>query len=167
MARRCISNAERSAIVLAWGKRCAYCDKKDGPFEVEHIIPKSRGGSCLLENLCLSCIICNRKKKDTLLPKMYEGILLGRAKRKAKRICEIVSNHRIITYESAQEAVFGSSYVKKYLVIKERSILGNTHEVTQDDLRRYEVRIQRELSLRNLNRDGTPIQDAGVMPNDE
>jgi 5-methylcytosine-specific restriction endonuclease McrA len=48
---------------------CAYCGCPLGwghesvqPPEVEHRIPKSRGGSNLLENLCLSCGPCNSKK---------------------------------------------------------------------------------------------------------
>ena len=154
MTRRNISQVERSAILDAWGRKCAYCDKNGAAFEVEHIIPKSKGGSCLLENLCISCVSCNRKKKDTLLPKMYEGILLGMAQRKAKRVRELVAKRIGVSFETPEQAVFGLNYVRKYLTYTktDRSIRGNTHKVTQEELRRYEIRIQRELSLRELEK---------------
>ncbi len=31
-------------------------------FEVDHIIPRSKGGNTSLDNLCLSCPTCNRHK---------------------------------------------------------------------------------------------------------
>ena len=153
MTRRNISQAERSAILDVWGRKCAYCERKGLSFEVEHIIPKSKGGSCLLENLCISCVLCNRKKKDTLLPKMFEGILLGMAQRKAKKVRKLIAKRRgVISFKTPALAVFGLDYVSKYLTLPARSVRGNTHKVTQDDLRRYEVRIQRVLSLRELEK---------------
>ena len=35
-------------------------------FEVEHIIPRSAGGTTEADNLCLSCPICNRRKAARL-----------------------------------------------------------------------------------------------------
>ena len=42
--------------------KCAYCGKKDVPLEIEHIVPRSRGGSNKVSNLTLSCHECNQKK---------------------------------------------------------------------------------------------------------
>lgn len=42
--------------------QCVYCEKKNVPFEKEHVIPKSRGGSNRISNLVLSCRECNQKK---------------------------------------------------------------------------------------------------------
>jgi hypothetical protein len=36
------------------------------PFEVEHVIPASRGGSDDEGNLCLACRACNLRKSDRL-----------------------------------------------------------------------------------------------------
>jgi len=47
-----------------WGRTCAYCGRKDVPLEVEHIIPKSRGGTNRVSNLTISCRACNVKKGD-------------------------------------------------------------------------------------------------------
>jgi len=48
--------------------RCEYCRAPEGvfnfPFEVEHILPKSPGGTDRFENLALSCHACNRFKAD-------------------------------------------------------------------------------------------------------
>lgn len=44
------------------GHKCAYCGATDVPLEVEHIIPKSRGGSNRAANLTIACVNCNREK---------------------------------------------------------------------------------------------------------
>lgn len=44
--------------------KCVYCGKEDIPLEVEHIIPKSRGGSNRVSNLTISCRDCNLKKDN-------------------------------------------------------------------------------------------------------
>jgi hypothetical protein len=48
---------------------CAYCGKKspEVELELEHIIPKSKGGSDNIDNLNVSCRECNRGKRDNLI----------------------------------------------------------------------------------------------------
>jgi 5-methylcytosine-specific restriction endonuclease McrA len=41
---------------------CAYCHTDQGPFELDHIRPRSRGGSNRVSNLALSCHACNGAK---------------------------------------------------------------------------------------------------------
>jgi 5-methylcytosine-specific restriction endonuclease McrA len=47
---------------------CAYCHTFEPlsvvPFEMEHIIPLSVGGSTDFDNLCLACPVCNRHKSN-------------------------------------------------------------------------------------------------------
>lgn len=90
--RRNIPNCERSAILKAWKNKCAYCKGVEGPFAIDHIIPFVDGGTCDIENLCLSCVKCNSMKSDTRLPKMYEGLLLSVAKRKAKKVRKLIED---------------------------------------------------------------------------
>ena len=90
--RRGITQPQRSAIVAAWGHKCAYCKEASGPFEVDHIVPFADGGTCDLENLCLACVKCNGAKSDTRLPKLYEGLLIAIAVRKAERIRKAIRN---------------------------------------------------------------------------
>lgn len=54
--------AVREYLLEKYHRKCAYCKKKNIPLEVEHIIPKSRGGSDRISNLTLSCHTCNQKK---------------------------------------------------------------------------------------------------------
>ena len=43
-------------------RKCAYCAKNDVRLEVEHIVPKAKGGSSRPDNLTMACRSCNRKK---------------------------------------------------------------------------------------------------------
>jgi len=52
----------REYLLQKFGRKCAYCGKKDVPLEIEHIIPKSRGGSDRVSNLTISCHECNQAK---------------------------------------------------------------------------------------------------------
>ena len=52
----------REYLLEKWGRKCAYCGAENVPLEVEHIIPKARGGSNRVSNLTLACRKCNKKK---------------------------------------------------------------------------------------------------------
>lgn len=49
-------------LLEKWGRTCAYCDATKVALEVEHIHPKSRGGSDRVSNLTLACRPCNQAK---------------------------------------------------------------------------------------------------------
>jgi 5-methylcytosine-specific restriction endonuclease McrA len=52
----------REYLLEKFNRKCAYCGKKDTPLEVEHIVPKSRGGSDRISNLTIACHECNQTK---------------------------------------------------------------------------------------------------------
>ncbi|SDY49691.1 HNH endonuclease, partial [Allochromatium warmingii] len=52
----------REYLLEKWGRTCAYCGAKGVPLEVEHIHPRSKGGSDRVSNLTLACTKCNQKK---------------------------------------------------------------------------------------------------------
>lgn len=54
-------------------KFCAYCGGP-GPFEWDHIIPKSRGGLNSEINLITACKPCNRLKRDSLPSECFEEL---------------------------------------------------------------------------------------------
>jgi 5-methylcytosine-specific restriction endonuclease McrA len=56
----------REYLLEKWQRKCAYCEEKDTPLEIEHIIPKSRGGSDRVSNLTLACHDCNQKKGNQI-----------------------------------------------------------------------------------------------------
>jgi 5-methylcytosine-specific restriction endonuclease McrA len=52
----------REYLLEKWGRKCAYCSETDIPLQIEHIIPRSRGGSDRVSNLTLACEGCNQRK---------------------------------------------------------------------------------------------------------
>ncbi|MBU2598517.1 MAG: HNH endonuclease [Actinobacteria bacterium] len=53
---------QKEYLLEKWYRKCAYCGKTNVPLEVEHIVPKSRGGSDRISNLTIACNKCNQKK---------------------------------------------------------------------------------------------------------
>lgn len=60
----------REYLLEKWGRKCAYCGIDNLPLEVEHMVPKSRGGSNRISNLTLACRPCN-EEKDRLTTEEY------------------------------------------------------------------------------------------------
>jgi hypothetical protein len=52
----------REYLLEKWNRQCAYCGKKDIPLQIEHIQPRTNGGTNRMSNLTLSCEECNIKK---------------------------------------------------------------------------------------------------------
>ncbi len=52
----------REYLLEKWERRCAYCGKTNVPLEIEHIVPRARGGSHRISNLALACKPCNQAK---------------------------------------------------------------------------------------------------------
>ena len=69
---------------LDQGGTCYYCDDPlwDKRQNVEHIIPKSKGGGNEKTNLVLACSDCNKKKYTTLLSMRVQKTLKQKNKRK-------------------------------------------------------------------------------------
>jgi 5-methylcytosine-specific restriction endonuclease McrA len=63
----------REYLLEKWGRECAYCGAKDVPLEIEHIHPKSKGGSNSITNLTLSCHKCNTKKGTQNIKDFLKG----------------------------------------------------------------------------------------------
>ncbi len=68
MSKRTISTALRDAVIATAKNRCEYCQTQKTligqPLEIDHIVPKARGGSSEITNLCLACPRCNRYKSS-------------------------------------------------------------------------------------------------------
>jgi 5-methylcytosine-specific restriction endonuclease McrA len=52
----------REYLLEKWDRKCAYCDAENVPLNIDHIVPRSRGGSHRVSNLTLACIPCNQAK---------------------------------------------------------------------------------------------------------
>ena len=54
----------REYLLEKFHRKCVYCGKTNVPMEIEHLTPKSRGGSNTVDNLAISCHECNQKKNN-------------------------------------------------------------------------------------------------------
>jgi 5-methylcytosine-specific restriction endonuclease McrA len=52
----------REYILEKWERKCTYCSQENVPLQIEHIVPKAKGGTNRISNLCLACEKCNQKK---------------------------------------------------------------------------------------------------------
>jgi 5-methylcytosine-specific restriction endonuclease McrA len=52
----------REYLLEKFNRQCAYCDARDVPLEIDHIQPRSRGGTDKASNLILACHGCNQAK---------------------------------------------------------------------------------------------------------
>lgn len=63
----------REFLLERWQRQCAYCGVKDVPLEIEHIQPRSKGGSDRISNLTLACHNCNQKKGNLDIQDFLSG----------------------------------------------------------------------------------------------
>lgn len=58
----------RSGVLRRDGRRCAYCAKRADT--IDHVVPRSRGGTHAWENCVAACRACNSRKADRLLEEL-------------------------------------------------------------------------------------------------
>ncbi|MCM2428673.1 RNA-guided endonuclease IscB [Streptomyces sp. RKAG337] len=54
----------REYLLATSGRACTYCGITGVPLNIDHIHPRSRGGSDRVSNLCVACIPCNQAKNN-------------------------------------------------------------------------------------------------------
>lgn len=57
----------REYLLAKWKHSCAYCGRTGIPLNIEHLQPRSRGGSDRISNLAIACIECNQSKGSQLV----------------------------------------------------------------------------------------------------
>jgi 5-methylcytosine-specific restriction endonuclease McrA len=60
--RRAVAAVSRRAVFARDEYRCQYCGARAD--SIDHVVPRSRGGSHVWENLAAACRPCNMKKRD-------------------------------------------------------------------------------------------------------
>ena len=70
----------REYLLEKWGRTCAYCGAKDVPLQVEHLVPRVRGGSDRVSNLTIACEGCNQVKGNRTAAEFGFPQLMARAK---------------------------------------------------------------------------------------
>lgn len=98
----------REYLLEKWGRQCVYCSANDVPLEIEHIKPKSKGGSNKISNLSLACHECNQKKGNQEIENFLSGKpdLLKRIKSQEKKPladATVVNSTRWKLYESLKQ----------------------------------------------------------------
>ncbi|UCC43484.1 MAG: HNH endonuclease [Candidatus Zixiibacteriota bacterium] len=54
----------RKNIIMRDKHRCQYCGATKGAMTVDHVIPRTRTGKDVWENMVCACVRCNNKKGD-------------------------------------------------------------------------------------------------------
>ena len=57
----------RRALFARDGWRCVYCGTASGRLTLDHVIPRSKGGESIWENVVTACAPCNLRKGDRSL----------------------------------------------------------------------------------------------------
>ena len=57
----------RRALFARDGWKCVYCGTESNRLTLDHVVPRSRGGTSVWENVVTSCAPCNHRKGDRLL----------------------------------------------------------------------------------------------------
>lgn len=76
-----MGRTQRFRIFNRDGFRCKYCGRRGSDeavqLEVDHVVPRSRGGLDEDSNLVTSCFDCNRGKRDTMIVDQNDDEPLG------------------------------------------------------------------------------------------
>jgi 5-methylcytosine-specific restriction endonuclease McrA len=57
----------RRVLFARDGWKCVYCGTGSNRLTLDHVVPRSRGGTSVWENVVTSCAPCNHRKGDRLL----------------------------------------------------------------------------------------------------
>ena len=94
----------RHYLLAKWERRCAYCLATGIPLEIDHVQPRSKGGSDRVSNLVIVCHPCNQAKGDqpleAFLADRPEVLRRVQAQRKAPlKDAAVVNGTRWAVYE--------------------------------------------------------------------
>ena len=85
-------SVSRKGILLRDGYACQYCHRRyaAGELTLDHVLPRSRGGSSVWENLVACCFACNNRKGNRT--PQEAGMVLA----KLPRQISIHARHRLM-----------------------------------------------------------------------
>ena len=92
----------REYLLEKFSRKCAYCQAENVPMQIEHIVPRSRGGSNRISNLTLACAPCNLKKGTRTAEEFGHPGVQRQAKQPLKDAAAVNST-RWRVYEAVQE----------------------------------------------------------------
>ncbi len=74
----------REYLLEKFARRCAYCGATGVPLQVEHIIPRARGGTNRVSNLTIACEPCNTAKGTQTAAEFRHPEVQAQARRSLK-----------------------------------------------------------------------------------
>ena len=86
----------RNYLLEKHKRKCFYCGQTVSGFEVEHMFPKSKGGSNRIDNLTLSCHDCNEKKGTLTAEEFIQQTLP--AKKATAKLKQLPNEKRLFKY---------------------------------------------------------------------
>ena len=98
----------RNYLLEKHGRKCFYCGKAVSGFEVEHMLPKSRGGSNRIDNLTLSCHDCNEKKGTLTAEEFIQQTLP--VKKATAKLKQLPNEKRLFKYMAYMNATRWTLY---------------------------------------------------------
>src|SRR6266566_6644493 len=101
--------AVREHLLAKWQRQCAYCQTSGVPLQVEHLIPKSRGGSDRASNLVIAYEPCNKGKGSQTAEEFGYPEIQAQARVPLKDAAHVSSLKTAVVKPLAQQ--FGSERV--------------------------------------------------------
>lgn len=81
----------RQILIRLYNSRCQYClNEYSTGLEVEHIIPRSKGGTDSLENYTIACSSCNSRKRALELSDPGKSLLIALATARVQKVLAII-----------------------------------------------------------------------------
>jgi hypothetical protein len=147
-------------LLEKWGRTCAYCGRTNVPLDVEHIVPKSRGGTDRVSNLTLACKQCNLEKGDKTAEEFGYPDIQHQAKNSLKAPTCLNNIRWKLVEQLGAEHTYG--YITKYHRTKlglEKSHVNDAFVIaggtTQERCRPYNViQVRRNSRSLQTNRKG-------------
>lgn len=101
------SNRKIKIVFEKYGGRCGYCGCLSINLQIDHFIPRSKGGSDKIENLMPSCRDCNAFKSDLLIEEFRNKILFKTIESLEKEIrFKIALNYSFIKKSNLKNVKF-------------------------------------------------------------
>ena len=103
------SPSQKEKLFAEAGGACIYCGLPltVDSFEIDHIVPKARGGSNNYENIVCSCPACNDLKKD-LMPVEFIATMTDKERLKYTNRVNTLNEHRHLSKAKAKRLLEAS-----------------------------------------------------------
>ncbi len=82
----------RRALFARDGWKCAYCGTAGGRLTLDHVVPRSKGGESIWENVVAACAPCNLRKGDRTVEQRRSRCSSSSSPRRASRNAGVLTS---------------------------------------------------------------------------